>query len=85
MAAPSDNDTTKDRPLSEDALTAHTDSAPRGAPDSQPPDVPDGEDPEEFLIDLAIAEEALARYEATGIAGTRPFSEYLASRRESAK
>ena len=84
MAAPSDNDTTKDRPIPEDVLTAEA-GAPEGAHDPQPVDVPEGEDPEEFLIDLAIAEEALARYKATGLAGTRPYSEYVASRLESAE
>lgn len=42
-------------------------------------------DEDDLRTDLAIAEEALARYEAKGIAGTRPYSEYLASRLESAE
>ncbi len=42
-------------------------------------------DEEDPRTDLAIAEEALARYAAKGIAGTNPYSEYLASRPESAE
>ena len=80
MADPNDNDTTKDRSVPEDALKADTDSTPKGAPDPQPPVVPDGEDPEEFLTDLAIAEEILAHRKAHGYSDTRPYSEYRAER-----
>ncbi|MDE2899943.1 MAG: hypothetical protein OXN15_02815 [Chloroflexota bacterium] len=80
MAAPSDNDTTKDKSLPEDALTAHTDSAPKGSPDPQPPDVSDEEDQEDLLDDIAIAEEVLAHRKAYGYSDTRPYSEYRAER-----
>lgn len=42
-------------------------------------------DEEELMTDMAIAEEAEARYREHGITGTRPYNEYRADRLESAE
>ena len=38
------------------------------------------DDEEDLMTDMAIAEEAEARYREHGIKGTRPYSEYRAER-----